>query len=389
MDYYLLNHRGNPLEARITVEQNTVTLHSRSGRPRNALPADRGRNPDYVEAFDALFARINQPTLAVERVLLDSAPAQSAHEDARVLASKNDFQSLDLEEIKRQIRTRMRAFGRKPGLPANEGNQNKKIRVDTNLSAAELVPRLRLVSIHPTSPSYDATFSPLPRAERWPTEVLRKVAQGHVNAALTRLDAGEEPAGFGPSRDYDAMTSAGRRYAPKQLFGFALQEATGTAPVSANFSAGWGTPCFEILEECGLWIVPKHGGKGTPRPSTRAGRIAPQSFAPTDEERTWVEGNPRMATHLVRERHPGLSKEKREHFEKAHGKLFCEMCGLEPAAVYGPEAGDACIEVHHARTQVAHMEQGHETSLDDLQCLCANCHRVLHRAISLGVPFVI
>jgi predicted HNH restriction endonuclease len=35
------------------------------------------------------------------------------------------------------------------------------------------------------------------------------------------------------------------------------------------------------------------------------------------------------------------------------------------------------------------MQAGHETSLDDLKCLCANCHRVLPRSLSLGMAFAI
>ncbi|WP_446728945.1 HNH endonuclease [Pseudoduganella sp. OTU4001] len=39
------------------------------------------------------------------------------------------------------------------------------------------------------------------------------------------------------------------------------------------------------------------------------------------------------------------------------------------------------MEVHHSETQVSQMERGHKTSLDSLQCLCANCHRLVHRQL--------
>ncbi|MBR0749340.1 hypothetical protein JQ582_35970 [Bradyrhizobium japonicum] len=29
------------------------------------------------------------------------------------------------------------------------------------------------------------------------------------------------------------------------------------------------------------------------------------------------------------------------------------------------------------------MAEGHKPTLDDLQCLCANCHRVAHRLLKL------
>ncbi|WP_407945638.1 hypothetical protein [Paraburkholderia elongata] len=27
------------------------------------------------------------------------------------------------------------------------------------------------------------------------------------------------------------------------------------------------------------------------------------------------------------------------------------------------------------------MGEGHKTTLDDLQCLCANCHRIVHKVL--------
>jgi 5-methylcytosine-specific restriction protein A len=29
--------------------------------------------------------------------------------------------------------------------------------------------------------------------------------------------------------------------------------------------------------------------------------------------------------------------------------------------------------------QVSEMQRGHKTQLEHLQCLCANCHRLVHR----------
>ena len=43
--------------------------------------------------------------------------------------------------------------------------------------------------------------------------------------------------------------------------------------------------------------------------------------------------------------------------------------------------GPACIEVHHQAVQVENMAEAHQTKLEDLQCLCANCHRVEHRLL--------
>ena len=61
-----------------------------------------------------------------------------------------------------------------------------------------------------------------------------------------------------------------------------------------------------------------------------------------------------------------------------HGKLYCEKCKFVPAEKYGDEIGEACIEVHHKKL-IMQMLPGETTTLEDLECLCANCHRVVHR----------
>jgi 5-methylcytosine-specific restriction protein A len=52
---------------------------------------------------------------------------------------------------------------------------------------------------------------------------------------------------------------------------------------------------------------------------------------------------------------------------------------MDPVTVYGGQHGPACIEVHHHSVQVEDMAETHRTKLEDLQCLCANCYRVVHR----------
>jgi 5-methylcytosine-specific restriction protein A len=104
----------------------------------------------------------------------------------------------------------------------------------------------------------------------------------------------------------------------------------------------------------------------------------------TDEERRWVEGSLKVAKHLRRERKAGLADAKKAEFTIRNGRLYCERCTIDPVKEYGTEAAIACIEVHHAKVQVADMDEGHETSLDDLECLCANCHRLIHRQMALA-----
>lgn len=391
MDYYLKRAGAAALESKITVTAGHITLHSRSGRARTDPPGFRGRNPDYVPAFDVIFDRLNVPSPAIIRVLLDSTRAQAAPEQERVLASAEDFEAGVLHEVKNQIRRRMRAFGRSEGMPVNEGNQNKKIVIETSLGDAEIVRRLRLLPLPRAvgdSPLAASKLSPDQQpAIALPASELRKVQPQHIRLALQRIDDGDPAASFDPSRDYDVMTGNGRKYAPKKVFGLALEEALGIEAKPAHFNAGWGTPCFDILEDYGLWIAPRQGSAGRPKPSAAKIAAANEQIVPTDEERTWIEGNPKIAVHLKKERYPGLSARKRAQFILEHGTLKCERCDLDPAKAYGEDAGQACIEVHHHRTHVEDMQPGHATNLEDLKCLCSNCHRVLHRALSLGLPF--
>lgn len=92
----------------------------------------------------------------------------------------------------------------------------------------------------------------------------------------------------------------------------------------------------------------------------------------------WLEGNRALRTHLTRERSAGLARAKKIAFARQHGRLFCERCKLDPVKTYGTKMAEACIEVHHATTQVHDMGERHITRLGDLQCLCANCHRLTH-----------
>jgi hypothetical protein len=379
LDYYLKDHDGKLIESRLEIIDSSVILHSRSGRSRTAP----GRNPGYVEAFATIFRRLSEPRLSVERVLLDSIPAQDFPEEKRILATRSDFETTGRPATMDTVRQKMRAFGRGPDMPANEGNQNKRIRIDTDLAHAQLLERLGV------SLTRSRGKANLPHSPRLPASDLRRVRTLHIERALRRLELGEEVPGFTESRDYDALTTGGSRYAPKKLFALAIEEALGAKVTPSDFSAGWGTPCFDIIEASGLWIVAKSEAAARPRPSADAIKTALDLLAPNDEERVWVEGNPKIATHLKRERAAGLAKRKREAFIAEHKRLYCERCKLDPVKLYGVDAGPACIEVHHHKTHVANMDAGYETHLDDLMCLCANCHRVLHRALTLGVPFEI
>lgn len=62
------------------------------------------------------------------------------------------------------------------------------------------------------------------------------------------------------------------------------------------------------------------------------------------------------------------------------GKLFCEMCGTPPL-ITNVALREAHFEAHHV---VPLSSTGTRTTrLSDLALLCANCHRLLHRAIAI------
>ncbi|MFL5349699.1 MAG: hypothetical protein ACJ8AT_33295 [Hyalangium sp.] len=108
----------------------------------------------------------------------------------------------------------------------------------------------------------------------------------------------------------------------------------------------------------------------------------PQAAVPSPvADWEWAEGTLKMRAHLSKERAAGLSDAKKAQFIQQHGRLFCERCSVDPVKVYGIKAAEACIEVHHRATQVSQMRPGHRTRLSDLQCLCANCHRITHRQL--------
>jgi predicted HNH restriction endonuclease len=131
------------------------------------------------------------------------------------------------------------------------------------------------------------------------------------------------------------------------------------------------------LEDAGYNIVPK-------------GAHAPSIDVPTsDEDREWTEGKPKLVSHLRRARASGLAQAKKDKLKRQYGRLFCERCELDPVIAYGGLHGEACIEVHHSATHVEHMSETHITRLEDLECLCANCHRVEHRLLKQSLMSVV
>lgn len=247
-----------------------------------------------------------------------------------------------------------------------KGSQHRRFSPSAVLKRAEQTSFARLRPANPQLPS-DQAQTP---TGRLPSEMLHKVTAEHVRQAVyDTIDHGWPPQ-YEVSRSFDLVTDDGSRLPPKVVFGRAATLALGFQVLPSHFSGGEGTPCFSILRGAGYDIVLK--GEKVP--------LIPEfSF----EDRTWSEGSPRLVNHLRRERARGAAQAKRDAFRREHGRLFCERCGLDPLDHFGGPHGEACIEVHHNATTVEDMTDNHRTRLADLQCLCANCHRVVHKLMKM------
>ncbi|TRX73350.1 hypothetical protein FM069_18010 [Pseudomonas mangiferae] len=205
--------------------------------------------------------------------------------------------------------------------------------------------------------------------DRLPAEVLRKVTAEYIWRAVQDLISGVDSPGFGESTDYDLIVDEHLRLPPKAVFGLAATRALGFQILPKYFTAGLNSVCFDLLEDAGFRIVPK------------GNEVVEPVLPILQEDRVWAEGRPKLVAHLRRERAPGLSCAKKAEFKRVYGRLYCERCKMDPVEIYGAENGEACIEVHHRAVQVVQMGAEHLTILEDLQCLCASCHRVTHREL--------
>jgi len=90
------------------------------------------------------------------------------------------------------------------------------------------------------------------------------------------------------------------------------------------------------------------------------------------------EGRVLQRLHKVRERDRCLVREKKTRALRENGALQCEVCGFIYLDVYST-LGEGFIECHH-KVPLHMLEPGTRTRLIDMSLVCANCHRMLHRA---------
>jgi hypothetical protein len=344
---------GSPLDAHFLVEQKDIILASRGG----AKGQHSQKNADYTRALLLLVGRLAQAVIPISGAWVDSKTVQSMPLSARSILNQSEV-GLPSEQICSLLSSRMKDVRSDPNSTAKGGNSTKRIRIATGFAGSDEELATLLGGI--------AAQGDMKSMERLPADVLRRATPEYIWRAVQKFiesDVADDP--FGPSTDYDLIADGGQRLRPKAVFGLALSLALNGKQIGPkHFTAGG--LCFTLLREAGYKIVPK--GEGV---------TAPDSEISLDRE--WQEGGMKLRYHLKRERAPGLAKAKKAQYRRTHGRLACEKCGLDPVAHYGTEKAETCIEVHHSATQVSEMSEGHKTTLDDLQCLCANCHRLVHR----------
>lgn len=350
--FFVQEDGGSRLDARFSVEQADLVLHSRGG----AAGRPGAVNADYTRALLLLLSRLSSAAVPILGAWVDSTTVQSIPLGTRAILSEAEG-GLNPEAICGLLKGRMKNVRSQPNSKAKGGNSTKRIRIATGFKGTsdELVAMLGGVD------SQEDTR----RVGRFTADVLRRATPDYIWQAVQKFIEGKVEYSFGPSIDYDLIADDGCRFPPKAVFGLALSMALdGVAVGPGHFTAGG--LCFTLLRDAGYQIVRK--GEAFESPDKEIGI-----------DREWLEGDLTLKSHMKRERAPGLARAKKAQYRRTHGILSCERCGLDPIKHYGQEEGEACIEVHHAFTHVSEMREGHKTTLDDLQCLCANCHRIVHK----------
>ncbi|MCL1909430.1 MAG: HNH endonuclease [Kiritimatiellaeota bacterium] len=127
----------------------------------------------------------------------------------------------------------------------------------------------------------------------------------------------------------------------------------------------------------------------TPLSSNQAGKLAELINSKKEEndcddlesvvETFGKEGKKRQYYTTRYERDPKIRKAAIKAHRKKYGALPCHVCGFDYEKTYG-EHGRGFIEVHHIKPLSSKDEEVEVNPETDLVCLCANCHRMIHRS---------
>lgn len=384
--YRIWTDHNHSIDANVELDGQDVILHSRGGATGGRPP----RNTQYQAALEFIIRRLMRHPQKIRNILIDSAEAhrRAPERDERILMRREEVEEIaDPSQIIRVIRKRARDFCQPTGVTG--GNSTKQLRIETDWGHAFMRAGLNLRIHDPSASRRDDAGND---DRNLSAEEQRKVTSADIDAAVASLLAGNDAEKFKASRDYDLLTPKGDRLAPKKVFGRAL-EIAGVIKVANpyNFGAGWSQPSFQLLQAAGYSIVPKNEAAAE---AARRKRRAAQSRKEIDdalatvgndpEERSWIEGDKRMASHLrtERKRSARAAAAKRAEIRAANrGRLACERCTTDWYEAYPDGIAEAIFDVHHT-IPLSKMDDGHETTVDDLLCLCANCHRAEHRRMA-------
>jgi 5-methylcytosine-specific restriction protein A len=108
--------------------------------------------------------------------------------------------------------------------------------------------------------------------------------------------------------------------------------------------------------------------------------VESMEVAAGDQEEEFFEGRLLTTLHKKKERHPKI-RGKLLTSRRKRGALHCDMC-LSTSLSTKANFEDAAFEAHHTLPMSMALER--KTRISDMALLCANCHRLLHRAIALN-----
>jgi 5-methylcytosine-specific restriction protein A len=111
---------------------------------------------------------------------------------------------------------------------------------------------------------------------------------------------------------------------------------------------------------------------------TMAGQLG--NLADSIEDDEFFEGQALTRIHKLKERNATIRKLLLASRRQA-GQLTCEMCS-SPSKSLDPMCEDATFEAHHLVPLSMGIER--RTRVSEMALLCANCHSLLHRAISIN-----
>ncbi len=112
--------------------------------------------------------------------------------------------------------------------------------------------------------------------------------------------------------------------------------------------------------------------------------VVQTSGTPPANDFSAAEGRELLRLHRTRERSGRLIARKKRAVLSVCGRLVCEACDFDFAAVYGMR-GDGFAECHHMQP-ISQSAPDRRTRLSELAGVCANCHRMLHQRPWVSVP---